>query len=78
MGEFKPGNMMIHSYPLPQKEDSSSVEWLFVADTLNYSFWEMEEEEHYTIDLHGVRYTGKNSIYELRYDMNDEPSVTCT
>ena len=53
---------MIHSYPLPQKEDPSSVEWLFVADTLNYSFWEMEEEEHYTIDLHGTRYTGENSI----------------
>lgn len=57
-GDFKPTNMMIHSYPLPIKEDESSVEWMFVADSLNFSFWALEEDKHYTIELKEQRYTG--------------------
>nr|SVE73079.1 EOG090X0A16 [Ceriodaphnia reticulata] len=50
--------MMLHSYPLPATEDASSIEWLFVADTLNFSFWALEENAHYSVELHGVLYTG--------------------
>ena len=48
--------MMIHNYPLPQAEDISSIEWMFVADSLNFSFW--EEDSHYSVELHGISYTG--------------------
>nr|SVE74323.1 EOG090X0A16 [Daphnia barbata] len=50
--------MMIHSYPLPVAEDASSIEWLFVADALNFSFWALEENAHYSVELHGKQYTG--------------------
>nr|CAH0112445.1 unnamed protein product [Daphnia galeata] len=56
--EFEPSNMMIHSYPLPVTEDESSIEWLFVADALNFSFWAAEENAHYSVELHGKQYTG--------------------
>lgn len=57
-GEFKPNNLYIHSYPLPVDGEPSSVEWLFVADVLNFSFWQLEEDQHYTFELKGVKYTG--------------------
>ena len=57
-GEFKPNNLYIHSYPLPVDGEPSSVEWLFVADVLNFSFWQLEEDQHYTVELKGVKYTG--------------------
>nr|SVE92530.1 EOG090X0A16 [Megafenestra aurita] len=56
--EFKPTNMMLHSYPLPASEDASSIDWLFVADSLNFSFWSLQEDSHYSVELHGVKYTG--------------------
>ncbi|XP_046639735.1 queuosine salvage protein-like isoform X2 [Daphnia pulicaria] len=56
--EFEPSNMMIHSYPLPVTEDVSSIEWLFVADALNFSFWALEENVHYSVELHEKQYTG--------------------
>lgn len=48
---------MIHSYPMPSVADEASVEWLFVVDTLNFSFW-VHEDKHYTIDHKGTKYTG--------------------
>ncbi|KZS05422.1 UPF0553 protein [Daphnia magna] len=56
--EFEPNNMMIHSYPLPVIEDASSIEWMFVADALNFSFWALEENAHYSVELRGNQYTG--------------------
>lgn len=56
--EFNPNHMMLHSYPLPVAEDESSLEWLFVADALNFSFWALEENAHYCVELRGVQYTG--------------------
>ena len=29
-----------------------------MADTLNFSFWEPEESQHYAVELKGIRYTG--------------------
>ena len=43
--------MMLHSYPLPEKADEAAIEWMFVADTLNFSFWAEAEDQHYTIEL---------------------------
>jgi len=50
--------MMLHSYPLPLAADETSIDWMFVADTLNFSFWGLEEDQHYSVELHGKRYTG--------------------
>ena len=50
--------MMLHSYPLPLAADETSIDWMFVADTLNFSFWGLEEGHHYAVELHGKQYTG--------------------
>lgn len=49
---------MLHTYPLPVCANNSSIDWLFVSDTLNFSFWALDEDQHYTFELKGVRYTG--------------------
>nr|SVE69941.1 EOG090X0A16 [Eubosmina coregoni] len=56
--EFKPNNLYIHSYPLPIDGEPASIEWLFVADVLNFSFWQLQEDQHYTVELKGIKYTG--------------------
>jgi len=56
--EFVPSQMMLHSYPLPLAADETSIDWMFVADTLNFSFWGLEEGHHYAVELHGKQYTG--------------------
>lgn len=53
---------MLHKYPLPEETNASSIEWLFVADTLNFSFWALEEDHHYTVELHGQKYTGMQKV----------------
>jgi len=50
--------MMLHEYPLPLAADESSIDWMFVADTLNFSFWGQDEGQHYAVELHGKQYTG--------------------
>lgn len=56
--EFVPSQMMLHEYPLPLAADESSIDWMFVADTLNFSFWGQDEGQHYAVELHGKQYTG--------------------
>lgn len=31
---------------------------MFVADALNFSFWALEENAHYSVELRGNQYTG--------------------
>jgi len=56
--DFVPSQMMLHSYPLPLAVDETSIDWMFVADTLNFSFWGQDEGQHYAVELHGKQYTG--------------------
>ena len=43
----------------PSEMNEASVDWIFVLDTLNFSFWsEGEEEEQFVIGYNGGRYTG--------------------
>ena len=40
----------------PQSADEAGVDWVVVADTLNFSFWQPEDGPQYT-----VTYKGKTS-----------------
>ncbi|KAJ2758983.1 hypothetical protein IWQ56_005859 [Coemansia nantahalensis] len=49
---------------LPSVADSAALEWIFVADALNFSFWptRARREEQYTVTLDGVAYRGYWSL----------------
>ncbi|OWA52830.1 UPF0553 protein C9orf64 [Hypsibius exemplaris] len=46
----------------PKSGDQAAVDWIFVADTLNFSFWSEVEDvtspEKYAVEYRGKRYTG--------------------
>lgn len=42
----------------PQSQDESALDWVFVADTLNFSFWSDDESQKYRIKFNGKEYTG--------------------
>ncbi|XP_065561387.1 queuosine 5'-phosphate N-glycosylase/hydrolase-like [Artemia franciscana] len=56
-GSFRPDALYLHQYPHPSEPTEEAVEWLFVADLLNFSFW-MPDGSHYTVTHNGVKYTG--------------------
>ena len=43
---------------LPQKADSAGIDWVFFADTLNFSFWTADTAPQYEVIYKGERYTG--------------------
>lgn len=42
----------------PQTMKKSTVDWIFVADTLNFSFWSPDEKKKYMVRYKGKEYTG--------------------
>jgi hypothetical protein len=47
------------SHPLNPKElSSATVDWIFVVDLLNFSFWSSSDEFTYAVEFDGVEYTG--------------------
>ncbi|PJF16757.1 hypothetical protein PSACC_03459 [Paramicrosporidium saccamoebae] len=47
------------SHPLNPKElSNATVDWIFVVDLLNFSFWSDTDESTYAVELAGVEYTG--------------------
>nr|XP_022300383.1 UPF0553 protein C9orf64-like [Crassostrea virginica]XP_022300384.1 UPF0553 protein C9orf64-like [Crassostrea virginica]XP_022300385.1 UPF0553 protein C9orf64-like [Crassostrea virginica] len=42
----------------PQNQDEAALDWIFVADTLNFSFWSDDESHKYCIKYNGKEYTG--------------------
>lgn len=40
----------------PEKEDVKSVDWIFVADALNFCFWSYSGAEKWTVDGHSGYY----------------------
>eukprot|EP01121_Diplochlamys_sp_Union-15-3_P007268 TRINITY_DN1836_c0_g1_i1.p1 TRINITY_DN1836_c0_g1~~TRINITY_DN1836_c0_g1_i1.p1 ORF type:complete len:331 (+),score=51.19 TRINITY_DN1836_c0_g1_i1:69-1061(+) len=45
----------------PKIKNDNTVNWIFIVDTLNFSFW-AEEENLYTVTFRGKRYTGYWSL----------------
>ncbi|XP_033746759.1 queuosine salvage protein-like [Pecten maximus] len=42
----------------PSKMTKAEVDWVFVADTLNFSFWSMNDNEKFKVTYKGTEYTG--------------------
>lgn len=52
-----------HSHPLnPKTLSAETVDWIFMVDLLNFSFWTPPAETPYTVCLDGVPYTGYWSL----------------
>ena len=43
-GEMVMAEMFVKTPVHPQKADSPGVDWVFFADTLNFSFWNLESD----------------------------------
>ncbi|KAL4238109.1 hypothetical protein ACF0H5_002821 [Mactra antiquata] len=46
----------------PKKMDKAALDWIFVADTLNFSFWSADDTEKYVVKYGGKDYTGYWSL----------------
>ena len=57
-GEMVMAEMFVKTPVHPQKADNPGVDWVFFADTLNFSFWKLESEPQYEVTYQGTRYTG--------------------
>ena len=42
-GELEMTQMFVKTEVHPQKSDASGIDWIFFADTLNFSFWMPEQ-----------------------------------
>lgn len=50
-------------HPLnPKACDDSSIDWIFLVDALNFSFWSEDSDEKYTVHYGGNNYTGYWSL----------------
>ena len=57
-GELDMTKMFIKTEVHPQKSDARGVDWVFFADTLNFSFWMPESGPQYLVTYRGATYTG--------------------
>lgn len=57
-GELDMTKMFIKTDIHPQKSDNSGIDWVFFADTLNFSFWMPETGPQYLVTYRGQTYTG--------------------
>ena len=46
----------------PKTMDKEALEWIFVADTLNFSFWSPDDNSKFAVTYKGQRYTGYWSL----------------
>ncbi|WAR19835.1 QSPP-like protein, partial [Mya arenaria] len=46
----------------PSIMDEAALNWIFVADTLNFSFWSADEEQKYVVKYKGKEHTGYWSL----------------
>lgn len=65
-GCIKSGTYSIKSWKQhelnPQKMDKSALDWIFVADTLNFSFWSADDSKKYMVKYKGKEYSGYWSL----------------
>jgi len=57
-GELEMTKMFVKTEVHPQKADRSGIDWVFFADTLNFSFWMPESGPQYVVTYKGTTYTG--------------------
>jgi len=57
-GELEMTKMFVKTEVHPQKADRSGIDWVFFADTLNFSFWMPECGPQYVVTYKGTTYTG--------------------
>eukprot|EP00092_Neocalanus_flemingeri_P010173 GFUD01010963.1.p1 GENE.GFUD01010963.1~~GFUD01010963.1.p1 ORF type:complete len:338 (+),score=88.82 GFUD01010963.1:45-1058(+) len=57
-GELEMTKMFVKTEIHPQKCDDSGIDWVFFADTLNFSFWMPEDGPQYVVTYKGTTYTG--------------------
>ena len=50
--------MFIKTPVHPQKANSAGINWVFFADTLNFSFWNNDLDAQYEVTYKGEKYTG--------------------
>lgn len=46
----------------PQSASQEAVDWVFLVDTLNFSFWSEREEQRYLVKYKGKTYSGYWSL----------------
>ncbi|KAK3587552.1 hypothetical protein CHS0354_004839 [Potamilus streckersoni] len=46
----------------PKSMDKDAVDWIFLADTLNFSFWSMDEDKKYVVNYGGKQHSGYWSL----------------
>jgi len=57
-GELEMTKMFVKTDVHPNKCDDKGIDWVFLADTLNFSFWMPEDGPQYTVTYKGTTYTG--------------------
>ena len=57
-GELDMTQLFIKTEVHPQKSDARGIDWVFFADTLNFSFWMPEDGPQYLVTYRGATHTG--------------------
>jgi len=57
-GELHMEKMFVKTDVHPEKGDQAGIDWVFFADTLNFSFWMPEDGPQYLVTYKGITYTG--------------------
>jgi len=57
-GELEMTKMFVKTDVHPKESDNSGIDWVFFADTLNFSFWMPESGPQYLVTYNGQTYTG--------------------
>jgi len=57
-GELELTKMFVKTEIHPQNSDDQGIDWVFLADTLNFSFWMPECGPQYLVTYKGTTYTG--------------------
>ena len=56
--------------------DTAAVDWIFFADTLNFSFWSADETKKYMVTYKGKQHTGYWSFVAAMNRALDEGKYT--
>ena len=57
-GDLDMTKMFIKTDVHPQQSDDRGIDWVFFADTLNFCFWQPEDQAQYTVTYKGTTQTG--------------------
>lgn len=57
-GELNLTKMFVNTELHPQTADDAGVDWVFFTDTLNFSFWNQDDDPQYLVTWRGQTHTG--------------------